>query len=1293
MTYRPRIHLRTRTSRCSISPRGLGRLALLAWIVATISSGAVAEDWPTYRHDAARSGITSEKVQTPLVECWVFKARHAPQPAWSDPKPEPVGGWYELTELRRNHFDDVFQPVVADGAVYFGSSADGKVYCLDAATGRIRWTASTGGPVRLAPAIVGPRVFVGSDDGYAYCLDAKDGSVRWKFHAAPEDRRVLGHGKMISLWPLRTGVLVDDGVAYFTAGIFPAEGVFLYAVDAETGKKVWCNDTCGEEPQSRISPQGYLLASDSQLYVPMGRVSPAAFDRRDGRLVHGSPWFIHDIGGTYALLADDYLFTGTEEIIAYDRQSLKNRFAWFAGRQLVVTRDLSYMMTDRRMTAIDRKTYPEASRRRMAARQEIRSKKSESAKAKLKKAEADMAACVKWQCPAECPDALILAHDVLVAGGKDRVVAVDAATGKKLWTGSVDGTAKGLAVAAGRLFVSTDKGMIHSFAPEGTPRHGPVTEPVKDNPYPNSPTVPMFRQAAETILNGTGIKRGFCLVLGIQTGELALELAKRSELTICAVSPDAEKVAAAQKALDAAGLHCNRVCVQQCPLDKVPYTDYFANLIVSETAMVGGQVPGNPAEMLRMTKPLGGVIMIGQPAQRPKSVKPLDPETLRKWLADSKLEGGQVVTQNGTWVKITRGALPGAGSWTHQYANVGNTACGDDQLVNAPLGVLWFGSPGPTRMPERHRRAAAPLSLDGRMFVQGDNTVMAYDAYNGLKLWGRDIPGAIRTSTSHTCGNLAVSRAGLFVAAGQKCLRLDPATGQTKATYSHGDSGRWAYLACVGKLLYGSRDAGSNKSSRLFALDIETGQTRWAYDAKQIPNNSIAIGDGKLFFVTGGVTDDDRQKALDQHNAVVDKLPEPLRAKAKTAPDKADVRMVVALDATTGQPRWKKPVDLTNCGGFHAAVPRDYAMMSAMYNNGVLTLFGVYLDGHYWKQFFAGQFDTRRIVALSGGDGKLLWSRPVGFRVRPLIVGDTFHAEPWALDLQTGQQRTRTHPVTGKPDPWQFARPGHHCGCPAATPNCMFFRSYCLGYYDLVGDYGTMHFGAQRPGCWINFIPAAGLLLVPEASAGCMCPFPNICSIAFKPTKQNKAWAWYSAPGPMTPVKRLGLNFGAPGDRRDTAGNLWLGYPRPGGSLVLQFKLDTSFHPGGRFVGHNSVYTKIAAADNPWLFASEARGLSKCVVPLLGKGDEKALYRVRLALAAPAGDKPGRRVFDIKLQGKIVAENFDISQQAGGTSRAVFKQYDGIEVSDKLIVELVPKAEKPTAEQLPVLHAMEIIRQ
>ena len=216
---------------------------------------------------------------------------------------------------------------------------------------------------------------------------------------------------------------------------------------------------------------------------------------------------------------------------------------------------------------------------------------------------------------------------------------------------------------------------------------------------------------------------------------------------------------------------------------------------------------------------------------------------------------------------------------------------------------------------------------------------------------------------------------------------------------------------------------------------------------------------------------------------------------------------------------------------------------------------------------------------------------------------------------------------------------------------------------------------------------------MPEASAGCMCAFPNMCTIVFQPTKQNKAWAWYSAPGPITPVKRLALNFGAPGDRKDAAGKLWLGYPRPSGRLVVQFKLDTTFQPGGRFNTGNSAYAKTTGTDDPWLFASAASGLKKCAIPIRKKSDGAALYTVRLAFADPDNQQPGRRVFDIKLQGKLARENFDISARSGGRDRAVIEQFDGVEVVDNLVIELVPKIDKPTAAQMPVLHGVEIVRE
>lgn len=1311
--------------RCDRSTRNGGNrgrlctpLRLLALTLAVAAAGSVvgrAADWPTYRHDVARSGITTEQVRPPLVECWVFRPRHAPEPAWDDPNPRPVGGWYGLTELRRVHFDDAFHVAAVGGAVYFGSSADGKVYSLDAATGKERWSVLTGGPVRLAPTVWRDQVYVGSDDGFVYCLNAGDGKEHWKSRGAIDGRKLLGSGKMISRWPVRTGVLVDEGIAYFGAGIFPAEGVSLYAVGADDGKPIWRNDTCAVAPQSRVSPQGYLLASADRLFAPLGRVSPAAFDRKDGRLLYEA-YIEHVIGGTNATLSGEQLFTGTEELIGFDESSQRSRSAWFWAHRLLVTPETFYVATGSELFAVQRATYGAASLRRkglldqkralakdlQAARRgpEERHKKlqadMDALNEQISQAEAEIAAGEKWRVACDCDESLVLAGNVVFAGGQGKVVAFDAASGKSPWTARVDGKARGLAVADQRLLVSSDTGAIYCFAPEGTKSLGVVEQSTVASPFARDEWTPAFEAAAERIVRTTGITRGYCLVLGCGTGRLAFELAKRTELKIFGVDPDAGKVDAARKALDAAGLYGARVLVEQADLSQVPFSDYFANLVVSEEPIVSGRMPGGAREALRMLKPVGGTICMGQPAPAGAKGEPLDAASMRQWLAEGEIEGGKISETDGTWLEFRRGPLPGAGSWTHQYANAGNTTCGDDQLVRCPLELLWFGAPGPHQMAERHRRAAAPLATGGRMFVlgegtadrigAGENSVMAYDAYNGLKLWERKIRGALRVNVTHDAGNSAVNDDGLFVAVDDQCLRLDAATGRTKMTYemppaADGEPRRWGYVGVVGDLLYGSRTTQGRTADCVFALNLADGRLRWKREGENIAQGAIAIGDGHFFFADTSVGDEARRQAL------AELLKRRHRSDA-TAADNTTVYRVVAVDALTGREQWQKPVEVSGAvGGAY------WCSLGAIYDRDVLVLFGVFLDGHYWSQFFAGQFESRRVVALSGDDGSLLWEKPIGYRVRPLVVGDTLHAEPWTYDLRTGEQQKRIHPVTGQEEIWQFARPGHHCGCPAASPHTLLFRSDTLGWYDLVGDFGTQHFGAQRPGCWINFVPANGLLIVPEASSGCMCPFPNSSTLVFKSGRENRQWAYFSQPGPMTPVKRLALNFGAPGDRKDASDQLWLGYPRPSGSLVLQFKVDAAFHPDGGYEPRNSAYTPIAGTDEQWLFASSAKGLRECVLPLLEEGDGSAQYRVRLAFADPDNDQPGRRVFDVKLQDRVVLANFDPVEAAGGRDRAVFKEFAGIDVRDKLTIELVPKAAKPTPEQTPILQGVEVVRE
>ncbi len=1247
--------------------------AVCVLLLAALAGPVPAGDWPTYRHDIARSGITSEKLATPLALQWTFQPPFPPQPAWGDPKPEPVEGYLEL---RRMHFDDVFHTVSSGGAVYFGSSSDHKLYCLDAKTGQIRWTALTGGPIRLAPTIANGRVYVGSDDGSVYCFQASNGKLVWKRELAPKPRRVLGSGKLISPWPVRTGVLIDGSVAYVGAGIFPAEGLFLYALDADTGEPLWCNDTCGEEPQSRISFQGYLLASPTTLYVPMARVSPAAFDRSNGRLKYLT-YFGKAVGGTFALLAGDDVFTGTEEMVGY-RGPTRDRFAVFSGRQLVVTDSTAYVADGTTLSALDRRRFPAATQKLNSLRAQradvaaaMRSKSTPELQAKaaqldkdLRQAEADLAAATLWKVPCTSYQALILAGDTLVVGGTQQVTAVDAAAGKTLWKANVEGTAKGLTVADGRLLVSTDSGSIYCFGATRVARPTQIeVEPATSSGDAQSAAL------ASQVLEAAGVQRGYCLVAGLTDGQLPVQLARQSELMVYATDADPAKVAAARAAADRAGLLGGRVCVEQWPADAIPYANYFANLIVSETALAGGSWPVDPQRLMRMLKPAGGV-MIGPGLSQGSGV----PKT--------------------EWRKIVRGLLPGSDDWTHQYANPGNTASSNDQRVKCPLRVLWFGRPGPGPMVNRHQRAAAPLCYQGRLFIQGENRVMAYDAYNGVKLWERQIAGARRVDVSHQGSNLAVGPDGLLVAVGKRCLRLDLATGADLATYELPEAGsgraRWGYLARCDGRVFGSRTANGSNADLLFALDAESGRLLWSRPGKQIPHASISIDGGRLFYVDRLPSDELRRKAIDEQGHRLDQLAGPQRQEAEARLSQADVRLVVALDAGSGKPVWQQAVDVTHCGGGKSGY---HNTVSTMAHDGVLVLFGVYLDGHYWRQFFAGEFAVRRVIALGAEDGRFLWSQPAGYRVRPVIIGNVLHTEPWAFDLNSGKRIERVNPITGRREPWQFARPGHHCGCPAGCPNALFFRSLVLGYYDLLGDYGTMHFGGQRPGCWINFLPAAGLLLMPEASAGCMCAFPNMCTVVFEPAEKQKGFAYYSTAGDVLPVARLGINFAAAGDRLDSRGKLWLGFPRYGGSLVLRLPLQVAFYPGGGYLKRNSDYTVIDNTDDPWLFAGGIRGLRRVVIPLLRPGDGTALYKVRLGLADPDQAEPGHRVFDVKLQGRLVRKGVDIAELSGGRNRAMWLEFTDVEVSDQLTVELVAGKPRPASSEAPVLQAIGVVRQ
>lgn len=450
-----------------ISPRHFPAICLFSLV--TLGQAA---DWPTYQHDYARTGVARESLLAPFTDGWVHRSRHAPRPAWRGEA--KWDGWNKVYDLKsRQIFDYAYHPVIADGLLYYGSSADDKIYCLDAATGEQRWTFFTEGPVRLAPTIAEGRVFVGSDDGQAYCLDAKSGKLIWKTQLGPRDYRIPGNSRIISRWPLRTGIVVIGDLAYCAAGMFPSEGVLITAIEADNGKIKW------QQKQTDLPAQGYMLASHTRLYVPAGRNNPVVLNRADGKRIR----VVSGQGGTYALLTGDNLVFGPGKTgtLGFVESNQSDQLATFKGNHMIVTPSRSFLQSDTDLSALDRSRYLDLARKRRPLKSRLGKLQDELKKVKagerqrqilkeagklgkqLDEVQSAMQECFAWRVPSSQPLSMVLAGQTLITGGHNEVAAYSAKDGSQLWRARADGEVFGLAVADGRLYTSTSKGVIHCY--------------------------------------------------------------------------------------------------------------------------------------------------------------------------------------------------------------------------------------------------------------------------------------------------------------------------------------------------------------------------------------------------------------------------------------------------------------------------------------------------------------------------------------------------------------------------------------------------------------------------------------------------------------------------------------------------------------------------------------------------------------------------------------------------------------------------------------------------------------
>ena len=513
-------------------------LSLLGLTMALLGFAVQAEDWPTYMHDNSRSGITSEELKLPLSLHWRISPQTPHRPAW--PGPQEGSG-----ERQKMVFDDSFATVVAGDTVYFGSSVDFSVYAVNAATGRIRWRFATGGAVRLAPTVDSGKVYFGSDDGYAYGLDARDGSLIWQVRCGPSPRRLLGHGRLVSPWPVRTGVLVSNGRAFFGGGVFMMDGMHLHAVDAATGTRIWHNSN---PVKSAYTAQGYWLLAEDHLISPSGRSTPFFFSARTGEISYRRGYRGKGVGGpgTYAVIADGELISGTQlKLSYYDMATGMPGRAIAPALKICSTSELMYVLAPDSVRALKfsyfdaLKEAEKLPRNTSGLRARVRRRMSEIVDENS-----------VWKVAGVGFESMIMAGPTILVGGKGKVMAVGQATGRTLWQTTVDGTVKSLTVANGSLLASTDKGDILCFRGGDAPEEDAATNvETRTNEGDHA-----LRNTAARILEVTGTDRGYCLLLGERSSSLAATLAGQPGLRIYCHIEDTEKAAKKRRELLRDGL-------------------------------------------------------------------------------------------------------------------------------------------------------------------------------------------------------------------------------------------------------------------------------------------------------------------------------------------------------------------------------------------------------------------------------------------------------------------------------------------------------------------------------------------------------------------------------------------------------------------------------------------------------------------------------------------------------------------------------------------------------------------
>jgi len=1020
--------------------------------------------------------------------------------------------------------DQADSPILANDLqaalhLLLASSANNRLVSINPRSGRVQWEFVADAPIRFSPTVREGVVYFGADDGYVRALDLSSGQAIWKVHLGPELKWIFGNGRLISPHPVRTSVICNGDLVFACAGLFPSQGVYAACLGARDGTLHW---------RRRLdkSPQGYMLqADDERLIIPEGRAAPFMLSMLDGQTLKALP----SPGGSFCMLTPEAFFAGPGNSprvesfpLERDYQPRKNEdepvMLPLEGRATAAGHGLIWVATGKQLVCYNANRIlnqaPEA---------------------------------ILWTRDCTLKQTLIVSGDkddlqLFVAEGPS-VHVFAAKTGELLHTLStpdasqqivylaVDGGNASQSESSATLVATARSGAVFCWqgdasnpedagflaSPSGASHRTPLLA------VPSSPSqkVPDANQTKDTstgeagtanqspeqnaLLSAKGflsqlpVTTGVVLVIGDREGLLSSAIVQHSRFYVVNVLDDWDVCRQLQRRWQEDRIYGHQATVRYLPKDQVlPLADDLINAVIEVEPS-----SRDAADLSRVLTPgTGRLFLHGEPPQTKQTVEQL-------------------------------------GAWRHQYCNPSNhSATQDDRLATASTFRLqWFGGVGPQSMPDRHLRGQAPLAAGASLIMHGDGSLIGVDPANGFERWRIELPaGSMRYVMPYDAGYSCLTLDGttLFTATSESIWSVDSRTGQRMQAIPVPSAAelesllgldtavryRWGYLAesagwlfsslmkttaprlaienaAMAREKYSDQDYTSGRPlvcSRGLQCQTPSGNLLWHYRNGVIINSTISVevdeshsmeSDPSPSSLDGGriVFVESRSHDCLSHDTD--------RISLETLMQEATL---VCLDARTGHVLWQREVQ------WPGAVNILYTQIADHYISLVTSSSNLQTDNANYAV---------RVHQLD--DGQLVWEHGYPHIKQGLYHGEQVHhpvilrqpngrsllvVEPYLYDLKTGNR----HVPNGAPEDWSLQRPGHSCGSLSGCGYNLYFRANNPTVLNLQSGGGQFTaLSPSRPGCWINIIPSAGRLLIPEASASCVCHYPLQTSMAFVP--------------------------------------------------------------------------------------------------------------------------------------------------------------------------------------------------